>query len=549
MNKKGIHIIHKISTSLNCSSYHLPAVDDLNVGDLIKSALDELAEEFDSLGRNQALSFQELSIDLEILDSELCHLKQRIKSVLLEKIEEFDAEKNVQDQIARTKRAKILTPLEVLLFFLKKGRLPWNAHSVRLDLDQFKHLYAKSEFVPAFLGVLKDHPQAVARLVHQFSVEEVIQPIERIVAKEFAIEVRMLIEALRSVAHSHSKIFDVGYRLILVFLEIVWNEIITWKRSGISIELLWINILKKFSVQIHKKYSDLPVTFLREVLQQTKCKRINSLFEAISNELKDIVELPHLDLIKDVFPDESLEYTDDNKKDDSVENKLLERDKEKGDLINAKTTGISEQSESEGFEKEIEERDSFEEKRDQVRGKLNARAFSDQSNFEDQSVRVENAGIVLVHPFLTTFFEKVGLIEKGKFISLECQQRAVCLLHFIATGQLEFEEHALHFQKYICNYPLNGIIPKYLPISPFEKDEVESLLHAVLGYVTALKGTSPQGLRGNYLVRNGVLEVEGAEPILHVEQMTADILLKQVPWTLSYAQWPWNPHLLTIKWL
>ena len=48
----------------------------------------------------------------------------------------------------------------------------------------------------------------------------------------------------------------------------------------------------------------------------------------------------------------------------------------------------------------------------------------DKTEKEDQLL-VLNAGIVLLHPFLKRFFNKVGLLEKNQFISVEHQQRGI----------------------------------------------------------------------------------------------------------------------------
>src|SRR5262249_11105557 len=49
----------------------------------------------------------------------------------------------------------------------------------------------------------------------------------------------------------------------------------------------------------------------------------------------------------------------------------------------------------------------------------------------DEGVYVNCAGIVLLHPFLKRLFEAVGIAKDDKLLKPE---RALCLMHFLATG-------------------------------------------------------------------------------------------------------------------
>ncbi|NNE75466.1 MAG: hypothetical protein HKN31_00130, partial [Pricia sp.] len=166
----------------------------------------------------------------------------------------------------------------------------------------------------------------------------------------------------------------------------------------------------------------------------------------------------------------------------------------------------------------------------------------------DTQQMVGNAGIILLHPFLNRFFNKVGLLENNRFISLDHQQRAICLLHNLATGEHIFPEEKLLLLKHLCGYPLQRSIPKELPISDFELQEVDSVLESAIQHWTALKRTSKDGLRVNFLQRKGMLEKDALGFTLHVENHAADVLLDQLPWGLSVVHFPWLPHLLTVKW-
>ncbi|NAS14298.1 contractile injection system tape measure protein [Poritiphilus flavus] len=171
-----------------------------------------------------------------------------------------------------------------------------------------------------------------------------------------------------------------------------------------------------------------------------------------------------------------------------------------------------------------------------------------QAESKDRRQLVYNAGLVLLHPFIKRLFLKVGLLENDQFISTAHQQRALCLMHTLATGSTIFPEEELLLAKVLCHYPVQKPLPRELPISEFELEEINQLLESAVAHWGALKKTSIDGLRINFLQRKGTLEQDGPGITLYVEKHTADILLDQLPWGISIIHFPWLPNVLTVKW-
>lgn len=167
---------------------------------------------------------------------------------------------------------------------------------------------------------------------------------------------------------------------------------------------------------------------------------------------------------------------------------------------------------------------------------------------KNEQYQVQNAGLILLHPFLFRFFMNTGLLENKKFISRDHQERGVCLLYFLATGRLEFPEEELVLAKFLCGLPVHHTIPRELPVSRFEIEEAQAVLQSAISHWPTLKNTSPEGLRQNFLRRKGLLEKDEIGFLLRVEKHTADILLSRLPWKLSMAQFPWLDHFIIIKW-
>lgn len=176
------------------------------------------------------------------------------------------------------------------------------------------------------------------------------------------------------------------------------------------------------------------------------------------------------------------------------------------------------------------------------------RVFSEYGETEDGLVL--NAGMVILHPFLNTFFGRIGLIEEKMFITETARERAVHLLQYLVTGNQEAPEEELLLNKLFC-----GIEPEYpvnygIELTPQEKEESRNLLVNVIEQWSALKRTSPEALRGTFLQRKGLISRDRTFGgwKLNVERTSVDVLLNRLPWGISIIKMPWNPYIITVEW-
>ncbi len=159
-----------------------------------------------------------------------------------------------------------------------------------------------------------------------------------------------------------------------------------------------------------------------------------------------------------------------------------------------------------------------------------------------------NAGMVLLHPFLSSFFKKLNLTEEKDFKDTHSRSKAVMLLHFLATGEEQPKEYEMVLPKFLCEMPVNMPLDHTIELTEEEKEEANNLLQAVIEHWGALGGTSPDGLREGFLIRQGKLEQEQTGWKLLVEQKTLDILLDRLPWNISLIKLPWMKELLKVAW-
>jgi len=163
-----------------------------------------------------------------------------------------------------------------------------------------------------------------------------------------------------------------------------------------------------------------------------------------------------------------------------------------------------------------------------------------------EGIYIDNAGLVLLHPFLPQFFDALGVSIGEEIVQPE---RALGLLHYLTTGQIIAPEYELVLPKVICHVPLSTPVRADVEITENEIIEASALLDAVIKHWEVLQNTTPDGLRGTFLVRPGKLSLkEDGDWLLQVESRTFDVLLEHLPWGISMIQLPWMKHMLWVEW-
>jgi len=163
----------------------------------------------------------------------------------------------------------------------------------------------------------------------------------------------------------------------------------------------------------------------------------------------------------------------------------------------------------------------------------------------EEGVFTPCAGLVLLHPFLPRFFEALGIAEKGALLQPE---RAVCVLHHLATGLRFAPEYDLLVPKVLCNLPVDTPVNSQMELTAAEEEECVALLQAVVRHWSALANSSIENLRGSFLVRAGKLSERDGEHLLQVETRSYDVLLDQLPWGLALVKLPWMKKSLWVEW-
>ncbi|MEM9903556.1 MAG: contractile injection system tape measure protein [Cyanobacteria bacterium P01_D01_bin.44] len=167
---------------------------------------------------------------------------------------------------------------------------------------------------------------------------------------------------------------------------------------------------------------------------------------------------------------------------------------------------------------------------------------------ESKEIYIQNAGLILLWPFLPRLFETLNLIQANEFVELQTTERAILLLQYLVDAATEIPEHLLPLNKFLCGLDLPTPIAAHLDITDLEKTECDTLLTAAIRNWPALKGTSLDGFRRAFLQRAGILRPYNDNWLLQVERETYDVLLEQLPWSIRVIKFPWMPEVLYVEW-
>lgn len=166
----------------------------------------------------------------------------------------------------------------------------------------------------------------------------------------------------------------------------------------------------------------------------------------------------------------------------------------------------------------------------------------------EEGLSIINAGLVLLWPFLKTFFTRLELLEDGTFRNRAARDNAVALLHFLATGEPDAPEYQLPLNKLLCGLDPDTPWRVEQPPDPAALAECDTLLEAFITGAPNLGKLSHEGLRSSFLLRRGILRAEPDGWRLRVERETYDLLLDRLPWPVSLIRLPWMAGPLQVDW-
>jgi len=173
-----------------------------------------------------------------------------------------------------------------------------------------------------------------------------------------------------------------------------------------------------------------------------------------------------------------------------------------------------------------------------------------ESLLGEERLHIEDAGLVILHPFLTAFFDTLKMLdsEKKQFVSISMQERACHLLKYMTGYRGPHYGHLLMLEKMMCGLPFTYPISKDFKIRPEEEQEINNLLSAVCQHWKPLKGSTTESLQRSFILRHGTLEYADSAWIVRVEGSAIDILLEDLPWEISTILFAWLEPMIFVEW-
>jgi len=162
---------------------------------------------------------------------------------------------------------------------------------------------------------------------------------------------------------------------------------------------------------------------------------------------------------------------------------------------------------------------------------------------------VEDAGLVILWPFLERFFVRTGVLgDDRRFLDEAAQLQAVELVEILATADPAPPEFRLPLAKLLCGRPLESDFLLERPLTPEQLAEADRLLTAVIDGVPVLGELSVPSFRAGFLVRSGALGTRDGAWLLQVERRPHDAVLDRFPWSWGWIKLPWMPEPLRVEW-
>ncbi|MEM8528258.1 MAG: contractile injection system tape measure protein, partial [Bacteroidota bacterium] len=494
-----------------------------------------------------------------------------------------------QQQKQHTKIATTQQHFQQWLMFLVEGYLPWNAPKMEAVLWQKAILQAlenNPSSVTALKNQLQQQPIAIQRLILQYEdsfLAQLTTQLSNWTAAQtipWKKEVEELIFNLNKNKKIHTQNTTSSTRTA------IWTWLIKAKwcaneqtASFLDFLLQFFEITLSEEAAFLQKISDLLSS--KEKTYSTIQNLLPQLTQQLQSKLKHLTQQQqdfssttsdNTDIVSNSSNTDSPKAADDlkatnnaSKAEANKENATLKSSNDPKKLDDPKTlvneTAIEREAAATADELNEEESKTTFKKEDTKQSETETTALSDEmpkasdtpflkkeKRTTAQAFYIENAGIILLHPFLKPLFTACDLLEGKGFKSPTEQYKAIYLLHYLASGNTNAHEYELVLAKFLCGLALNHPIPKDIELKKETLKEADHLLKTIIQHWSALGNTSPDGLREGFLQRTGKLVQDQDKWRLQIEPKTIDILLDRLPWGINMIQLAWKKELLIVEW-
>jgi len=161
---------------------------------------------------------------------------------------------------------------------------------------------------------------------------------------------------------------------------------------------------------------------------------------------------------------------------------------------------------------------------------------------------ISNAGLLLLWPLFPQLFSELGLWKEEQFISDTARWQAVYGLDRLVWGEPDSLEERLTLNQVLCGVSCSTSVPPLTPLSLLQLQQIDGWLSAISQQLAGWQKLSLTDIRHLFLQRKGEISMEGAVLHINVWQEPYDFLLRDWPWPMTLASFPWAEQPLIIAW-
>ena len=573
--------IKKLQVAINTNSVTKAMEIKDNIDSFIKN---EIYPEIDAILKKYSKEIQHNTIQLDTITIDISESNYNdIKSTLKDKLD-----KSIESATLKNKKIPENTisgeekKIKALLFFLENGQLPWWYTSQEFfKTEDIKSLKNSSKYHTILTRLLRKK-NVQKRVIYQLNFEQIEALVFASSKTNYTVKYPLNQKLINRISNNQKSKF---WSIILTknftsnqhhFEENIYKEIAevlqlksNQKSNDFTIKskqitqlatlVNYINILTKSSLTIAKND-------LNKICLHLKS---NSGFQAVLQQNIDFSKIKNIALTTTFYYEKTSARSSQNTSNNNdseiatlPKNISINKDVHKNTASNKTKEELNledkEQNTSDNNDSEIttftenisihkdEHKDIT---LDKIKEELTFENKENYQNTDTKEILVQNAGLILLHPFLKQFFTKLGFYEKGeKQIKQDKIDEATQLLHFLATKNEAPYEYELSFEKFLCGIPFNEPINRLQKISSAQKKECSNLLESVINHWKALKTSNIDTLRSGFLMREGKLTKETDSNKIFIQRQAHDILLERLPWGLSIMNLPWIKNITFIEW-
>jgi len=511
----------EVNTHSKSKAYYLK--DNLNA--FLKEELFPLLETyFDTLDKKiplYSIHIEKLNIDLSLSpDLDFNTIKREVVDQFQNQIE-TQIEKGFPD----TEHYTLITNKEKssneFFLFLETGITPWWAIAKKgSDLneeDRYEILISEKSFGLKLRNAL-ENTQTRIRFIKQLSDDQIYMMLEKAFLLE-ASEKETISKTIKRIKTNMNAVISSsaqGLQQRNLIWEIILSQLLKHNESVINEKLFYLIA----SFDSIRKYD---LKFVSETINEQISNK--SVVELVSNLANEVL------IITAILEEKALEILQKNSNDAFLKSNFSKTDK------SSEKEKIEETNSILNNKKEVKEEDLTD---------LDLVLKEEKTPEIPSDYYVNNAGLILIHPFLKQLFENCRLLNKDNAINNP--ELAAHLLHYIATEQEQDYENEMLFEKLLCNIPANQTINRNIKIPEEFKNHVNEMLQAVLENWPVMKNSSVALLRNEYLQRPGKIILTQDNPKILVERKTQDILLDKISWNLGVVKLAWKSKVIFVEW-